>query len=75
MVILDDVSWRVERGQHWVGQWRERFGKIIAERAIGYLMPTAGEVNCSASAMVKATGGTPQTRRAREFLVASDDGR
>jgi len=44
-VILDDVSWRVERGQHWVLLGANGSGKTSLLSALtGYLMPTAGEV-------------------------------
>ncbi len=45
-VILDDVSWRVERGQHWVILGANGSGKTSLLSALtGYLMPTAGEMN------------------------------
>jgi len=44
-VILDDVSWRVERGQHWVILGANGSGKTSLLSALtGYLMPTAGEI-------------------------------
>ena len=45
VVILDDVNWRVERGQHWVILGANGSGKTSLLSALtGYLMPTAGEV-------------------------------
>jgi iron complex transport system ATP-binding protein len=44
-VILDDVSWRVERGQHWVILGANGSGKTSLLSALtGYLMPTSGEI-------------------------------
>ena len=44
-VILDNVCWRVERGQHWVILGANGSGKTSLLSALtGYLMPTAGEV-------------------------------
>ena len=44
-VILDEVSWRVERGQHWVILGANGSGKTSLLSALtGYLMPTAGEI-------------------------------
>jgi iron complex transport system ATP-binding protein len=43
--ILRDVSWRVERGQHWVVLGANGSGKTSLLRALtGYLPPTAGQV-------------------------------
>ncbi|HXC02814.1 MAG TPA: ABC transporter ATP-binding protein [Opitutaceae bacterium] len=43
--ILRDVSWRVERGQHWVVLGANGSGKTSLLRALtGYLPPTAGRV-------------------------------
>jgi len=45
-VILDDVDWRVERGQHWVILGANGSGKTSLLSALtGYLMPTAGTVS------------------------------
>ena len=45
-VILDDISWRVERGQHWVILGANGSGKTSLLSALtGYLMPTAGEIS------------------------------
>jgi iron complex transport system ATP-binding protein len=44
-VILDDVQWRVERGQHWTILGANGSGKTSLLSALtGYLMPTAGEI-------------------------------
>src|SRR5262249_26485316 len=44
-IILDDVSWRVERGQHWVIIGANGSGKTSLLSALtGYLMPTSGEI-------------------------------
>lgn len=44
--ILRDVSWRVERGQHWVILGANGSGKTSLLSALtGYLMPTAGEIS------------------------------
>lgn len=43
--ILNNVSWRVERGQHWVLLGANGSGKTSLLSAItGYLTPTAGEI-------------------------------
>jgi iron complex transport system ATP-binding protein len=43
--ILDDVSWRVERGQHWAMLGANGSGKTSLLSALtGYLMPTAGKI-------------------------------
>jgi iron complex transport system ATP-binding protein len=43
--ILTDVSWRVERGQHWVILGANGSGKTSLLSALtGYLMPTSGEI-------------------------------
>jgi iron complex transport system ATP-binding protein len=45
-VILDDVSWRVDRGQHWVILGANGSGKTSLLSAItGYFMPTQGEIS------------------------------
>lgn len=45
-VILDDVSWRIERGEHWVILGANGSGKTSLLSALaGYLMPTAGEIS------------------------------
>lgn len=45
-VILDDVNWRVERGQHWVILGANGSGKTSLLSALtGYLMPTAGKIS------------------------------
>ncbi len=44
-VILDHISWRVERGQHWAILGANGSGKTSLLNALtGYLVPTAGEV-------------------------------
>ena len=44
-VILEDVSWRVERGQHWAMLGANGSGKTSLLSALtGYLMPTAGDI-------------------------------
>lgn len=43
--ILNDVSWRVEHGQHWVMIGANGSGKTSLLSALtGYLMPTSGEI-------------------------------
>src|SRR5471032_1862063 len=45
VVILDDVNWRVDRGQHWVILGANGSGKTSLLSALtGYLMPTSGEI-------------------------------
>ena len=45
VVILDDVNWRVERGQHWAILGANGSGKTSLLSALtGYLMPTAGKI-------------------------------
>ena len=45
-VILDDVSWRVERGQHWAVLGANGSGKTSLLSALtGYFMPTSGEIS------------------------------
>ncbi len=45
-VILNDVSWRVERGQHWAMIGANGSGKTSLLSALtGYLMPTGGEID------------------------------
>lgn len=44
--ILNDVHWRVERGQHWTILGANGSGKTSLLSALtGYLMPTAGEIS------------------------------
>src|SRR5882724_11681606 len=44
-VILDDISWRVRRGEHWVILGANGSGKTSLLSALtGYLTPTAGEM-------------------------------
>src|ERR1700687_1590660 len=45
-VILRDVNWRVQPGEHWVILGANGSGKTSLLSALtGYLMPTAGEVS------------------------------
>src|SRR2546421_10409453 len=45
-VILEDIFWRGERGQHWVILGANGSGKTSLLSALtGYLMPTAGEIS------------------------------
>jgi iron complex transport system ATP-binding protein len=45
-VILHDVNWRVQRGEHWVILGANGSGKTSLLSALaGYLMPTAGEIS------------------------------
>ena len=45
-VILDDVNWRVQRGEHWVILGANGSGKTSLLSALtGYLMPTVGEIS------------------------------
>lgn len=44
--ILSDISWRIERGEHWVILGANGSGKTSLLSALtGYLMPTAGEIS------------------------------
>ena len=44
-VILEDVHWRIGRGEHWVILGANGSGKTSLLSALtGYLMPTAGEI-------------------------------
>jgi iron complex transport system ATP-binding protein len=44
--ILDDISWRVERGEHWAMIGANGSGKTSLLSALtGYLVPTAGEIS------------------------------
>jgi iron complex transport system ATP-binding protein len=45
-LILDEINWRVERGQHWVILGANGSGKTSLLSALtGYLTPTAGEIS------------------------------
>ena len=45
VVILDNVSWRIERGQHWVILGANGSGKTSLLSALtGYLTPSAGDI-------------------------------
>jgi iron complex transport system ATP-binding protein len=49
-VILREVNWRVERGQHWVILGANGSGKTSLLSALtGYLMPSAGEIRIGAA--------------------------
>ena len=49
-VILHEVNWRVERGQHWVILGANGSGKTSLLSALtGYLMPTSGEIRIGAA--------------------------
>lgn len=44
--ILDNISWRAERGQHWVILGANGSGKTsLLSGLTGYLMPTAGQIS------------------------------
>jgi iron complex transport system ATP-binding protein len=44
-VLLDDVSWRVERGEHWVVLGANGCGKTsLLKTLLGYLSPSAGSL-------------------------------
>ena len=44
-IILQDISWRVSKGEHWVILGANGSGKTSLLRALtGYLTPTAGEI-------------------------------
>jgi iron complex transport system ATP-binding protein len=45
VVIISDISWRIERGQHWVILGANGSGKTSLLSALtGYLTPTSGEI-------------------------------
>src|SRR6478736_5950701 len=45
-VILDNISWRAERGQHWVILGANGSGKTsLLSGLTGYRMPTAGQIS------------------------------
>ena len=49
-VILHEVNWRVESGQHWVILGANGSGKTSLLRALtGYLMPSSGEIQIGAA--------------------------
>src|SRR5665213_3407841 len=69
VVILDDVNWRVKRGEHWVMLGANGSGKTSLLSALtGYLMPTAGEIS-----LLGATYGESDWRvlRKKTGLVSS----
>ena len=66
--ILDDVSWRVERGQHWVILGANGSGKTSLLSALtGYLTPTAGEI----SLLGKTYGGSDWRELRKEIGLVS----
>ncbi len=66
--ILDGVSWRVERGQHWVILGANGSGKTSLLSALtGYLMPTAGEI----SLLGKTYGGSDWRELRKEIGLVS----
>ena len=71
-VILHEVNWRVERGQHWVILGANGSGKTSLLSALtGYLMPSSGEIRIGA-----ARFGTTDWREVRKSvgLVSSSLG-
>jgi iron complex transport system ATP-binding protein len=71
-VILYEVNWRVERGQHWVILGANGSGKTSLLSALtGYLMPSSGEIRIGA-----ARFGTSDWREVRQSvgLVSSSLG-
>ena len=72
VVILHEVNWRVERGQHWVILGANGSGKTSLLSALtGYLMPTSGEIRIGT-----ATFGAADWREVRRSvgLVSSSLG-
>jgi iron complex transport system ATP-binding protein len=71
-MILQEVNWRVERGQHWVILGANGSGKTSLLSALtGYLMPSSGEIRIGASRF-----GTSDWREVRRSvgLVSSSLG-
>jgi iron complex transport system ATP-binding protein len=71
-VILHDLSWRVERGQHWAVLGANGSGKTSLLSAVtGYLIPTRGTIRIGAD-----TFGTTDWREVRQAvgLVSSSLG-
>jgi iron complex transport system ATP-binding protein len=71
-VILHEVNWRVERGQHWVILGANGSGKTSLLSALtGYLMPSSGEIRVGADRF-----GTTDWREVRKSvgLVSSSLG-
>jgi iron complex transport system ATP-binding protein len=63
-VILHDVDWRVQRGEHWVILGANGSGKTSLLSALtGYLMPTSGEV-----ALLGETYGESDWRELRKKI-------
>ena len=49
-VILNEVNWRVQRGEHWVILGANGSGKTSLLSALtGYLMPSSGEIRIGAN--------------------------
>jgi iron complex transport system ATP-binding protein len=66
--ILGGVSWRVERGQHWVILGANGSGKTSLLSALtGYLTPTAGEI----SLLGKTYGGSDWRELRKEIGLVS----
>lgn len=64
VTILDGVTWRVERGQHWVILGANGSGKTSLLSALtGYLMPTAGGI-----ALLGKTYGKTDWRELRKKI-------
>jgi iron complex transport system ATP-binding protein len=63
-LILRDVSWRVDAGQHWVLLGANGSGKTSLLSAVtGYLIPTAGEIRIGGD-----TFGTTDWREVRQAV-------
>jgi iron complex transport system ATP-binding protein len=66
--ILNGVSWRVERGQHWVILGPNGSGKTSLLSALtGYLTPTAGEI----SLLGKTYGGSDWRELRKQIGIVS----
>ena len=74
-VILHEVNWRVERGQHWVILGANGSGKTSLLSALtGYLMPSSGEIRIGAATLRRerlARGAA--LRRARQLQPRPPD--
>ena len=68
-VILHEVNWRVERGQHWVILGANGSGKTSLLSALtGYLMPSGGEIRIGAARFgAKRLARGAALRRAGQF--------